>query len=262
MKYNLNITAMQFLKNPTGKGSATVARRDRIIYDMRQRFSYLYKNSRRQFKLEVYKHSDLYYFYFKIPSEEIHDYGLNYDVIIEFSPPNEKVALTHDLNKYNIRFISNSPNFMFTYGYLYNKEKLLISWLSHKLGKKALTEEPVVRNPQQEFGFEKSVYFALLYLELNPKEMKRPSYLSVENRNLITQKFPNSELKLKENQQKKKIKNQKEKSKKKNTSKNSSRETSAERKLRKTKPINTKVKPIGKVGKVKKKRTLGKRKSK
>ncbi|UAJ17014.1 hypothetical protein UFVDC4_00087 [Staphylococcus phage vB_SauM-UFV_DC4] len=248
-----NFTASQFLKNPTGKGSATVARRDRIILDMRTRFSYLYKKNRKSFKLKIFLYQDKYYFYFQIPSEDYFKENLSYDVIIEFRPPNERAAKAKDLNNYLIRFISNSPNFMFTYGYLYNKDDLLISWLSYKLGPKALNQPPEVRNPRLEYGFEKSVYFALLYLETNPKALKNPLHLTLPNRQRIKSSFKSSELKLREYN---KIKKQKNASKK--NSSGIKRQISNrvdkrnEEKKRVTKPINRKVKSIGKVKKVKK----------
>lgn len=248
-----NFTASQFLKNPTGKGSATVARRDRIILDMRTRFSYLYKKNRKSFKLKIFLYQDKYYFYFQIPSEDYFKENLSYDVIIEFRPPNERAAKAKDLNNYLIRFISNSPNFMFTYGYLYNKDDLLISWLSYKLGPKALNQPPEVRNPRLEYGFEKSVYFALLYLETNPKALKNPLHLTLPNRQRIKSSFKSSELKLREYN---KIKKQKTSSKKNSSGikkQISNRiDKRNEEKKRVTKPINRKVKPIGKVKKVKK----------
>lgn len=247
-----NITASQFLKNPTGKGSATVARRDRIILDMRSRFSYLYKKNKKNFKLKIFLYNDNYYFYFQIPSEEHFRDNLIYDVIIEFRPPDEKAAKSKDLNRYLIRFISNSPNFMFTYGYVYNKDDLLISWLSYKLGKRALNEPPEMRNPRQEYGFEKSVYFALLYLETNPRALKNPLHLTLPNRNRIKKSFMPSDLKLKE-YNKVKRKNKQKEDKKGNLRKSiSDRKTKREEeKRRTTKPINRKIKPIKKVKSIK-----------
>ncbi|QDJ97892.1 hypothetical protein PALS2_267 [Staphylococcus phage PALS_2] len=220
---------------------------------MRTRFSYLYKKNRKNFKLKIFLYQDKYYFYFQIPSEDYFKENLSYDVIIEFRPPNERAAKAKDLNNYLIRFISNSPNFMFTYGYLYNKDDLLISWLSYKLGPKALNQPPEVRNPRLEYGFEKSVYFALLYLETNPKALKNPLHLTLPNRQRIKSSFKSSELKLREYN---KIKKQKNASKK--NSSGIKRQISNrvdkrnEEKKRVTKPINRKVKPIGKVKKVKK----------
>jgi len=167
------MTAQQFLKNPTGKGSATVARRDRIKKDMRDRFDSLYKKSKKNFKVRVTKYKDNYYFIFKIPSEFYYSEGLYYDVVIEFIPPQESSKRLSSLDTYHIRFYSNSPNFMFTYAYIYNKDGLLIPWLKSKVSNKALKEPPAVRNPREEYGFEKSVYFALLYMQTNPRSMRK-----------------------------------------------------------------------------------------
>ncbi len=164
------ITLKSYLSNPTGKGSASVARRDIIKRDLEKRYYVLYKSAKDKFKLKVYLDSQgNYYHHFKIPSEYYHSKGLSYDVVIKFNIPNNGGKLDYTLSRYQLSLFSNSPNFLFTYAYVYNQDGNLIPFLNRKIGQKALTERPRQRNPNEDHGFEKSVYFAILYIRDNPK---------------------------------------------------------------------------------------------
>lgn len=165
------ITLKQYLTNPVGKGSASVARRDAIRMNLEMRYLKLLKNAGKKFQLTPYitKNGE-YYFWMKIPSEFYFDQNLVYDVVIKFNQPNPNRRNTDlTLSTYPINLFSNSPNFMFTYAYVYNKDGNLIGFLRNKLNPKSLTDEPVIRNPEQSYGFEKSVYFAILWIRDNPK---------------------------------------------------------------------------------------------
>lgn len=160
------ITMKQFLVNPTGKGSASVARRDFIRRDLESRYNRLFKNGKLAFSVNPYletRTKDIY-IHFKVPSEDYYEQGLFYDVLIRFYLEKGKSETT-PIELYNIQVFSNSPNFLFTYAYIFNKDDLIIPWLKPKLPPRALTDEPLTRNPDMAYGFEKSVYYSLLYLK-------------------------------------------------------------------------------------------------
>lgn len=171
------LTMQQFLKNPTGKSSAAFARRDLIIANLEKRFATLYKKRAKDFKVETYSYQGTYIFKFKIPSEKYE--GLKYDVVIQFIPiGNSGKDLT--LNNYALKIFSNSPAMMFTYAYVFNKNEMIIDFLIDKCSKRSLNEPPKIKNPQEMFGFEKSVYFSLLYIKqenLHAKVNIKPSPL-------------------------------------------------------------------------------------
>lgn len=156
------LTMQQFLKNPTGKSSAGFARRDVIIANLEKRFSKLYKRKRSVFNMESYYEKGSYILRFKIPSEKYD--GLVYDTVIEFIPIG-KSSKDLTLNNYALKIFSNSPGMMFTYAYVFNKNGMIIDFLLDKCSKKSLKEPPKIKNPQESFGFEKSIYFSLLYLK-------------------------------------------------------------------------------------------------
>jgi len=154
----------RLLQNPSGPYSAYFARRDLTIQNLTQRFLQMQKE-KKEFKLEIFSDKGDYIFYFKIPSETYEK--LYYDVVLMFTPINAQSKSDLTLNNYSVNLFSNAPNFLFTYAYVYNKDGIIIDFLKDKISEQALNEAPKVRNPIQSYGFEKSVYFALLYIKMN-----------------------------------------------------------------------------------------------
>jgi hypothetical protein len=87
---------------------------------------------------------------------------LFYDVVLQFTE-NDKGKTT--ISDFDMKVFSNAPNFMFTYAYVLNEDDLLIDLLKSKIDRRALTQEPDKRNPSEDLGFEKSMYFAGLYIK-------------------------------------------------------------------------------------------------
>ncbi len=167
-----NLTMGQFLINPTGKHSANVARRDRIRADLTSRFHKLYRERKKGFVLSLFKYpkDKTIVAWFKIPSEELNKSSLTYDVLLEFQYPPSAKELPHSITYNNLKYLnmkvfSNSPNFTFTYAYVFNKEGFVIDWMKSRMSQRSLNEEPVKRNPDQGFGFEKSIYFSILFFQ-------------------------------------------------------------------------------------------------
>jgi len=162
------MTMDNFLKNPVGPGSASVARRDVIIRNLQERYRKLRLANHSGFKVQIFLRSSdgVYFFKFKIPSEEFPT-KLSYDVVLKFTPPADKTRLI-SLNQYTLTVFSNSLNFNFTYTYIYNLFNILIPELKVKYSEIAIKNPPIIKNPNQDMGFEKSVYYALLFM----KELK------------------------------------------------------------------------------------------
>lgn len=163
------VTMQNLLKNPSGPYSAYFARRDLTIANLEDRYATMIKD-KKEFKLEIFKEKDTYLFFFKVPSEKYEK--IHYDVVIQFSPITTNSKTDFTLSNYSVKLFSNSPNFLFTYTYVYNQDGILINFLKEKINDRALTEPPNVRNPIQSYGFEKSVYYALLYIKYNRLNVK------------------------------------------------------------------------------------------
>jgi hypothetical protein len=159
----------RLLQNPSGPYSAYFARRDLTIRNLEERFHKIMKDAK-DFKYEIFKNKNDFIFYFKIPSETYEK--LFYDVVLQFSPISEQSVSDLSLNNYSVKLFSNAPNFLFTYAYVYNQDGILIDFLKKKISEKALNEPPNIKNPIQSYGFEKSVYFALLYIKIHRLNIK------------------------------------------------------------------------------------------
>lgn len=169
------MTMKQFLQNPSGPQSASFARRDIIIQNLEERFAKLYAKRKKDFKVIIFRGSNKndFVFYFKIPSEKEEYSDLVYDVVIKFMPVSIKAMSALTIDNYAVNVFSNSPNFFYTYAYWYNQDDIIVSELKSKLSKLSLEEKPEVKNPEGIYGFEKSVYFAFLYMKYNNLNYKQ-----------------------------------------------------------------------------------------
>jgi predicted DNA-binding protein YlxM (UPF0122 family) len=222
------LTMRQFLKNPSGKNSASFARRDLIIQNLQDRFSKLLQNRKKDFKaLYIIDGSD-YIFYFKIPSEEVE--GIVYDVVLQFYPIDNENS--NSLSDYGIKVFSNSINFLFTYAYIFNKQGLVIDFLRNKISSKALTSAPVIKNKEEIMGFEKSIYFSLLFMQacgLDKKSNIKP--MNVRKQQII-QEVKSCEAKLNEyNKVKKELSDKKKREKKEKMLKNNEKAKNSRKKF-------------------------------
>lgn len=150
------MTLTKYTSNPTGKGSAYVANRAAIKNGLNMIFIKLLREHRKEFYAVpyIYGNGDILY-YIKVPSEDYDINKISYDVLFLLKyDKNLKRANRH------MFLYSNSPSFIFTYCYVYNKHGLLIDKLKSKLPIEALTKPPVVRNPIESLGYDKSTYIA------------------------------------------------------------------------------------------------------
>jgi hypothetical protein len=156
------LTLHSLLTNPTGKHTAYMSSRARIIEDLQYRYAKLI-NKYKKFEFKIYKKSKDYVFIFKIPSETHDDFF--YDVVIEFTPSVKDTEKDRTLNRYQLHLFSNSPNFTFTYTYVLNKNDILVKFMKPKCSPEALKDAPKVRNPVEAYGFEKSCYYACHFIK-------------------------------------------------------------------------------------------------
>ena len=154
------ISLRQYMENPTGKGTAFVAKRALIRQGMTQTFIYLLRNYRKAFYAIPYilDNGNLLY-HVKVPSEEYKDNHISYDVFFELEKNDLRRRAQQD-----IKMFSNCPSFIFSYCYVYNTKGLIIDRLKSHLPSEALTQPPKVRNPEMQMGFEKSTWIAACYL--------------------------------------------------------------------------------------------------
>lgn len=120
--------------------------------------------------VDAVKEKDNYFILVKIPSESNTEYKSDkifYDVIIELSPPNKSYLNNENVRDYDVRVYSNCPSFTYTFTYVYYKKDALIKMPKGAYTRKALSKAPKVRNPLLLFGIEKTLWFAICYIDKN-----------------------------------------------------------------------------------------------
>lgn len=163
----MKMTLDQYILNPMGRKNAVMnaVAREAIASDYLKRYA----------QVMMREHSNIGYFFFKdekrnkyvahikIPSEVVPKFY--YDVVLEFTTDQNVTAGGQDLFKYNCRFFSNDPAFVYTYAYVFNNDELFIDYLRSKMSRKALHDTPNEKNPSQSVGYVKSIYFAYLFMK-------------------------------------------------------------------------------------------------
>jgi hypothetical protein len=150
-------TFRSFASNPLGQGSSFQNRK--LITDgLFNNFLKLIKKNKK-FKVRIFDIEKNIYIQVLVPSETIENFF--YDVVIKFIEGSNKTNLVGS----DIEVFSNAPSFVFTYAYAFNKNNLLINELSDKLHKKALTDIPKIKNTELVTGYEKTIFYAIFYIE-------------------------------------------------------------------------------------------------
>jgi len=161
-KQPIKMSIRQYVDNPSGRGSAFLAKRATIKQGMNMTFIKLLQKHRQQFFAVpyIYPNGDVL-FHVKVPSEDYSNNKIVYDVLFRlYKDEGNRYAL------WKMKLFSNSPAFLFTYAYVYYHSDLIVSdpnFVS-KLPQIALTTPPEVRNPIESLGYEKSTYIAARYL--------------------------------------------------------------------------------------------------
>lgn len=155
------LTANSILVNPV-KGSSHMAPRSLIINSLTEKASSM---SIKIQSVRVNKLNNLIV-HMKLASSSS---SVVYDVIFEFINikriVGNKVMDGVFKDKTEMKVFSNSPEFVFTYAYSYNKLNYLINEYKEFIDPIALTVPPKVRNPNSEIGISTSLFYCLKYLE-------------------------------------------------------------------------------------------------
>lgn len=154
-EFNLpKLTLEKYLENPTGLKNNSVMRLKDVRDSLDIRYSKLTAN--KKIKMKIYKYKkDWLFLHFLVPSES---YDLNYDVVLRI-PANEV-----KLKDCEFKAFSNSPSFVYTYAYTFNLRNVLITEFKDKFAKEVLLKEPIQKNYYNIISYEKSIYYAILFL--------------------------------------------------------------------------------------------------
>ena len=120
----------------------------------------------------------IYLVYCQVPSSGAPT--VKYDCLIEldFTESSKGIGIfrSHPVENAHVRLYVNSPSWIYFYAFVAGKLGLIIPEYRGATGALALTEDPVIRNPDKSLGFEKVSYFTLLHIKgryQNEKTLKR-----------------------------------------------------------------------------------------
>lgn len=170
---NMDMTLEQYMINPMGKNNAVLNASAREI--IRKTYSHKFDNIllRENGKIEYYLYidniSNTYWAHIKVPSEVVKDFY--YDVVFKFSASQNVESSGEDLFKYNVKFYSNDPAFVYTYAHVFIKNNIFINELVSKMSKQAIRKPPTEKNPNKDVGYVKAIYFA--YLTMQNKKLNK-----------------------------------------------------------------------------------------
>lgn len=153
------ITLRSFYKNPSG-GSASALAIGAVRYGFEHRYELVTKKLKKKIPIAIFRENDMsFYFHILVPSDTR---DMTYDVVIHFFEKTNDPNDTHmSMKDWQVEFFSNCPSFVFTYAYAYNKKKLLIDFLSDKLGSSAINDKPTEKNPELYVMWDKSIFYAI-----------------------------------------------------------------------------------------------------
>ena len=159
------MTFDEYISNPMGKKNAVFSQREvfREIYTKKLDAILVREVGKVKYQLYYDKKNSKYYIHFKIPSEPIKDFY--YDTVIEFYTKDHGISIGKSLSKYDVKFYSNDPSFVFTFAHAMKKNDMFIKDLEPRMAKKALKEVGKEKNPKDEVGYVKSIFFAYLLMK-------------------------------------------------------------------------------------------------
>lgn len=178
------MTLEQYILNPAGKNNAVLnaTAREAMRTAYMDKYNKLLVREHGSIIYRLYKDekNNRYYAHFKIPSETIEKFY--YDTVLEFYADKDVANSGTDFLKYNVRFFSNDPAFTFTYAYVFYHNNLFIDELKGLMSKEALKKAATEKNPNNQVGYVKTIYFA--YLTLKNRSLNRPEIFKPLAKNL------------------------------------------------------------------------------
>lgn len=163
----MEMTYNQYIQNPMGIRNSVISNREMYREMYTKKWGEIKLRENGNIKYIIMRSKSDYYVYIKIPSEVVPKFY--YDIVVRFYPPKDKkaVEMERTIENYNVQFYSNDPSFVFTFAHSFKKNGLIFQDMNPRMSKLALKQNADVRNPTNQVGYVKSLYFA--YLEIKNK---------------------------------------------------------------------------------------------
>ena len=192
----MNMTFDEYIQNPMGKDNSVISNRNmyRSLYTTKLDKILVRENG--NIDIKAYTIGKKYLCYLKIPSEVIPNFY--YDTLVEFTPPKNILAQA-DLKKYTVKFYSNDPSFVYTFAHAFIKNKMFIEALEDKMSKRAVKDVAKEKNPHNQVGYVKSLYFAYLIM-VKRGYFSKTKYVDVYSEKALKREITHADKKIQDRQ--------------------------------------------------------------
>lgn len=192
----MEMTFHDYIQNPMGRENAVIS--NRVMYRnlYQEKLDKILVREAGKIDIKAYHVGKRYICYIKIPSEVIDKFY--YDVLIEFRAP--KKITGNDLKEYLVRFYSNDPSFVYTFTHAFVKNDLFFKDFENKMSKKAIKERGKEKNPADQVGYVKSIYFAYLIMSKRGY-FSKTKYVDKYSKSSLDREIEHADKKIKDRQE-------------------------------------------------------------
>lgn len=192
----MDMTFHDYIQNPMGRENAVIS--NRVMYRnlYQEKLDKILVREAGKIDIKAYHVGKRYICYLKIPSEVIDKFY--YDVLIEFRAP--KTIVGTDLKDYLVRFYSNDPSFVYTFTHAFVKNDLFFKDFENKMSKKAIRERGKEKNPADQVGYVKSIYFAYLIMSKRGY-FSKTKYVDKYSKTALDREIEHADKKIKDRQE-------------------------------------------------------------
>ena len=150
-----------YISNPMGRKNAVMSNREMYRNMYAEKLDKILIRENGKIDYTLYTDKDRYLIHFKIPSEVVPNFY--YDTVVEFAPNGPKSMAT-TIKDYDVKFYSNDPSFVYTFAHAFIKNDIFIRDLLPRMSKEAVKRVATEKNPSNEVGYVKSIYFAYILM--------------------------------------------------------------------------------------------------
>lgn len=184
-----------YISNPMGRKNAVMSNREMYRNMYAEKLDKILIRENGKIDYTLYADKDRYLIHFKIPSEVVPKFY--YDTVVEFVPNGPKSMAT-TIKDYDVKFYSNDPSFVYTFAHAFIKNDIFIRDLLPRMSKEAVKRVATEKNPSNEVGYVKSIYFAYILMVRNSlfDKLKFKAFGQKYNRKRLLENITHAEEKI------------------------------------------------------------------
>lgn len=156
----MKMTYDQYIANPMGIKNAVFSNKEMYRNLYVEKLDKILLREVGKVKYTLLTDDTDFYIYMKVPSEIVPEFY--YDTVIQFYTDDPKIKAERNLKNYYVKFYSNDPSFVFTFAHAMLTNQMFIKDLVPRMSKQAIQKVATEKNPNNQVGYVKSIYFTYL----------------------------------------------------------------------------------------------------